>query len=129
MQDLLQNVIGSGTSCEQIVMIIDNTPCHLNLENVLHEIQEATLLCLAHCLPMLIPVECVWSVIKTQLEQKEANQLSELLAGDPQNILSKSEWKLRFVEKLIDESVIVITSSMCLNFVNHMQSLYGRASR
>ncbi|XP_014774298.1 uncharacterized protein LOC106872006 isoform X2 [Octopus bimaculoides] len=127
VRDLLQKVIGNGTSCEQIVMVIDNASCHSDLENVLSEFEGATLLRLAPYSPMLNPFESVWSVIKTQLKQKEANQLSEMTAGDPQNVLSKSERKLRFVERLIDESVTVITPSMCLNFVNHTQLLFGRA--
>ncbi|XP_036357329.1 uncharacterized protein LOC115209547 isoform X1 [Octopus sinensis] len=81
VRDLLQNVIGNGTSCEQIVMVTDNAPCYSDLENVLSEFQGATLLRLAPYSPMLNPVEGVWSVIKTQLKQKEANQLSELIAG------------------------------------------------
>ena len=78
---------------------------------------------------MLNPIEGAWQAIKAQFKQKESAQLSEFLAGDPQNILSKSEWKLQFLERLIDESVSVVTPRMCLSFVNHVQRFFGQAIR
>ena len=76
---------------------------------------------------MLNAIEGIWGVIKSELKQKEAERLDEILAGDPENVLSKTEWRLLFAERLIDESIEKVTPTMCMGFICHTHSFYRKA--
>ena len=127
LAEVLQQMVANGTPAEQIVLVMDNAPCHSKAESVFENFEGAQLLRLAPYSPMLNAIEGVWSVVKSDLKQKEAERLQELLAGDPANLLSKTEWRLQFVESLIDESIQKITPRMCMQFVNHTQSFFSKA--
>ena len=65
-------------------------------------------------------------MIKTQLKQKEAASLQQLLIANHSG-LTQTEWRLRYVEGLIDEARHSLTPIMCMQFVNHTQKFFADA--
>jgi transposase len=121
-------MMGQGISAGNMVIVLDNAPCHSKAEVVMAEYPGASLLRLAPYSPMLNPIESAWSAIKSQMKRKEAESINELLAGNLNNNgLTQTEWRLRYVESLIDEARNTVTPLMCMKFVNHTQTYYADA--
>jgi transposase len=128
LRELLQSIVAQGIQSHNIAIVIDNAPCHSRAEEAVAEFPGAELLRLAPYSPMLNPIESAWGVMKAVLKQKEAAQLPHLLAGPPANSgLTKTEWRLRFVEGIIDEVRQSVTPLMCMHFVNHTQAFFADA--
>jgi transposase len=115
-----------GIPLNNIVLVIDNAPCHSKAENITLDYPEVVILRLAPYSPMLNPIEMAWSTMKAAIKQKEAASL-EHLTPPPNCGLSQTEWRLRIVEKFIDESLETVTPIKCMRFVNHVQKFFPDA--
>ncbi|XP_047135639.1 uncharacterized protein LOC124812732 isoform X2 [Hydra vulgaris] len=124
LKQLLQGIVAQGIPSTNIVVVIDNAPCHARANEAVMEFQGATILRLAPYSPILNPIEAAWSVIKSELKKREAATIQQVIAGN-HNGLIQSEWRLQYVEDLIDEARLKITPLMCLQFVNHVQTFYA----
>lgn len=126
LNDLLQSLLAQGIQSNNVVIVMDNAPCHARAEQVIGNYPGASILRLAPYSPMLNPIESAWSDIKAQLKDKEAASLAEVLAGN-NNGLTQTEFRLRFVERLIDEARQAVTTMKCMRFVNHTQTFFADA--
>jgi transposase len=56
---------------DEVVLVLDNAPCHTHVEEVFREseFECATLLCLGPYLPMLNPIENVFSTYKSAVKR------------------------------------------------------------
>jgi transposase len=127
LREVLQASVDLGVITSNIILVCDNAPCHSRAEQVIGEFQGACLIRLAPYSPMMNPVEMAWSVIKSCIREKEAATLNEALTGHLQAGLSKTEFRLQYVEHLIDEARGLITPMKCLQFVNHCHAHFGDA--
>ena len=50
-----------------------------------------------------------------------------MLNGHVNSGLTQTEWRLRYIERLIDEGQQRITPIMCMQFCNHVQSFFASA--
>ncbi|MEL7309573.1 MAG: transposase [Pseudomonadota bacterium] len=60
MRNLLQKVVDGGTLARNIVVVIDNAPCHSGIESVFAEFPGSQVLRLAPYSPMLNSIEGCW---------------------------------------------------------------------
>ena len=109
-----------GIGANNIVVVMDNAPCHSKAEEIIRKFEGAVLLKLA---PNAI--ESVWNTVKSHLKKREAESLSKLLTGSAKPGITQQEFPLRFIEKIIDESKMCVTSMMCINFCNHVSKFFS----
>ena len=76
---------------------------------------------------MLNAIESCWSILKNELKQQLQNRYNELIAGDVAGALTQGEFRLRFLETLVDNAMPLITPNSCMQFYNHVQRLFARA--
>ena len=112
-----------------VVLVIDNAPCHSNIEEILEEeeFREHKILRLAPYSPILNPIENVWSVIKAFVKRNLAIRMPQILQNEAQSGLSKSEFRLRELERKIRESIPEITPTVCASFAARILRLLPRA--
>ncbi len=112
-----------------IVIICDNAPCHSRLESVMEEpvYNDVELLRLSPYSPMLNPIESIWSSVKASIKTTLAENQAEMLNGDPQNQLSATEFRMRFMERAVDNAMQQVTPNQCMRCMNHVQTFYARA--
>ena len=65
--DLLHQWVQTGNRLEELVVVVDNAPCHSRIENVFVDVP-AKLLRLGPYSPMLNPIENIWSKVKTYVK-------------------------------------------------------------
>ncbi|CAH8558946.1 unnamed protein product [Dicrocoelium dendriticum] len=113
---------------ERCILICDNAPCHTHLEHVFLEepYRSGRLLRLAPYSPALNPIEGIWSIIKAHVKQAMKGRYSEMLLGDPEGIMNKSEWRIRFLEHAVSEARALVTQQHCKQMVQHVSKNYGR---
>lgn len=114
-----------GIHNNSLVIVIDNAPCHSKAEDVIREYTGATLLRLAPYSPILNPIEAAWNSVKAHIKKREAEELQSLLNAHINSGLTQTEYRLRFVENLIDEGRNLITPIMSINFFSHVQRFYA----
>ncbi|CAI2737197.1 unnamed protein product, partial [Dicrocoelium dendriticum] len=102
---------------ERCLLICDNAPCHTDLENLFQEEQyrSGRLLRLSPYSPALNPIEGIWSIIKSYVKQAMRTRYGEMLRGDPDCVLSQSEWRIRFLEQVVSEARSRVTPRHCEN--------------
>jgi hypothetical protein len=126
--ELITGLTQQGIPSHNIVIVMDNAPCHSRAELVAEQFPGVSILRLGPYSPMLNPIKMAWSVMKTFLKQREAATLPQLLAANHNAIgLTQTEWRLRYVENLIDEAKNVVTPMKCIQFVNHSQIFFADA--
>ena len=66
----------------RVVMVVDNAPCHSNIEEVFSEEEflGCEVLRLGPFCPMFNPIEQVWSLIKAYIKQELAAKIVSILA-------------------------------------------------
>ena len=66
-----------------VVMVVDNAPCHSNIEEVFSEEEflGCEVLRLGPYCPMFNPIEQVWSLIKAYVKQELAAKIVRILAA------------------------------------------------
>ncbi len=67
-----------------MILVIDNAPCHSQVELVLaeNEFKEHKILRLAPYSPMLNPIESVWAYIKAEVKISLAEKIDNILIGE-----------------------------------------------
>ena len=105
-------------------MVVDNVPCHSNIEEVFSE--EEFLGCegLGPYNPMFNPIEQVWSLIKGYVKQELAAKIVSILAMERRDGLSITitEQRARALTSLIEEELGRVTPEVCNRFIAGIQS-------
>ena len=119
-------MVGSGILLQNIVIVCDNAPCHANIEALLleREFELARILRLGPYSLQINPIEAVWSFFKEKFKSLHAERKDNMMAGAGRNDLTQTEFKLRYVENLIDDTMPTVTRNKCLACINHVQNLY-----
>jgi hypothetical protein len=106
-----------------IGIVCDNAPVHSNIEAVLQEDEfiGVLLLRLAPYSTPLNPIEECWSVFKCELQKLNMNGLQNLLNNPTPEGFPQTEYRLCYLERLIDESISKITHNLCMKTSNHVQ--------
>ena len=98
-------------------MVIDNAPDHCQMEVVLgeEEFEHHQLVRLAPYSPMLNPIEMVWSVFKSFVKRKLAENREELLEREGEETLKakQSRYLQRFMTEYEDEIKDEVLERLC----------------
>lgn len=121
---LVNYFLDLGENPRNLVIVMDNAPCHSRAEEIVQTFPELTILRLSPYSPMLNPIESAWSSIKANIKELHRNRINDLFNGDPNNQIRQYEWRLRHLETIIDESWNVVTPLMCMRFINHCSTFY-----
>jgi len=118
-----------GHPPQNIVVVLDNASVHSQVERILTEPQYAgaTHLRLAPYSSVLNPIEHIWSSVKTHIRGFMREHFQELLAGDPNGILTCTEFRLRHLEIAADQAMAQLTPAMCKNAYRHVHQRYPEA--
>lgn len=119
VETLMQRWQDTGNRLEDLVIVIDNAPCHSRVEAVLDR-TPATLLRLAPYSPMLNPVETIWSKVKAYVK---ANL--RIPQVQPPGV---GEQRLIYLENVIDEAKTTIVGGDCARAVQHTTTFHPAAS-
>ena len=107
-----------------VVMVVDNAPCHSNIEEVFSE--EEFLGCevfrLGPYSSMFNPIEQIWSLIKAYVKQELAAKIVSILAMERRDDLSITEQRARALTSLIEEELGRVTPEICNGFIAGIQS-------
>ena len=100
-------------------MVVDNAPCHSNIEEVFSEEEflGCEVLRLGPYSPMFNPIEQLWSLIKAYVKQELAAKIVSILAMERRDGLSITEKKT-----LIEEKLGRVTPEVCNRFIAGIQS-------
>jgi len=84
----------------------------------------ATLLRLGPYSAPINPIEAVWSFMKAKLKELHSERMNMLnnvdkLPGDTQ-----IQYRLKYLEKLINDSIIQVAPLNCINCCNHVKQHY-----
>ena len=103
-------------------MVVDNAPCHSNIEEVFSEEEflGCEVLRLGPYSPMFNPIEQVWSLIKAYIKQGLAAKIVSILAR--RDGMSITEQRARALTSLIEEELGTVTSEVCNRFIAGIQS-------
>ena len=110
----------------RVVIICDNAPCHNGLEELFqkNENENFGLLRLGPYSPALNPIEGIWSVLKSVIKKKMRDGYTKMLQGHLGQPMSKTKWRIRFLEKIAQESQSVITPGHCSQMVTYVRQRY-----
>ena len=107
-----------------VVIVCDNAPIHADLETLLdEEFHGAELLRLAPYSAPLNPIEECWSVVKSEIKKLLNVTLQDVLQPAPQG-MTQTEYRLKHLETIIDESMPKISPTLCMKTCNHVQRHY-----
>ena len=103
-----------------VVMVVDNAPCHSNIEEVFSEEEflGCEVLRLGPCSQMFNPIEQVWSLIKAYVKHELAAKIVSILAMERRDGLSIT----RALTSLIEEELGRVTPEVCNRFIAGIQS-------
>ena len=106
-----------------VVMVVDNVPCHSNIEEVFSEEEflGCEVLRLGPYSPMFNPIEQVWSLIKAYVKQELAAKIVSILAMKRRG-LSITEQRARALTSLIEEEFGRVKPEVCNRFKAGIQS-------
>ena len=116
-----------GVLLNNLTLVIDNAPVHSHAEDIFaeEEFRGAHLLRLSPYSSPLNPIEIIWSIWKTAMKSRLSDTFTELMRGPANNLnLTQNEYRLRYLEDIIDNTVHVITPAACLRSYNHIQRHY-----
>ena len=110
-----------------IVVVCDNAPVHCALESVFEEeeFEGAALLRAAPYSAPINPIEECWSTLKAAMKREMASKREEMLSSSHEGV-TQTEYRLQFLEKIIDDNMAVITPMLCLSTYNHVQKHFPR---
>ena len=99
-------------------MVVDNAPCHSNIEEFFseEEFPGCEVLRLGPYSPMFNPIEQVWSLIKAYIKQELAAKIVSILAMERRDGLSITE-QARALTSLIEEELGRVTPEVCNRFI------------
>jgi len=123
---LIQTLIGNGKLPENIIIVCDNAPCHSNIEAVLQlpDYRLVRILRLGPYSPQINPIEAVWSFTKEKYRALHAERKQAMMNEVGRNDLTLTEYRVRYVENIIDDMMIAVTRQKCVACFNHVQRLY-----
>jgi transposase len=129
LRQCLRACVEEGLTMQDVVIVVDNAPAHCEAELLCQEGEffGITVLRLAPYSPMLNAIESVWSKVKCHINQKLQDDFEELIAGDPHGILTQAEFRLRHLERQMDDAMHLVTPGTCLRACNHVQQFYAAA--
>ena len=105
-------------------MVIDNAPCHSNIEEVFSEEEflGCEVLRLGPYRPMFNPIEQVWSLIKAYIKQELAAKIVRILAMERRDCFSVTEQRAIALTSLIEEELGRVTPEVSNRFIAGIQS-------
>ena len=108
---------------EELVLVCDNAPCHVGLEEVLEEAEfrGARLLRLGPYSAPLNPIEEVWSALKAEMKRRLTSTMADLLLQPTSWDITQVERRMQHLESVIDAAIPTVTPMLCLNTCNHVQ--------
>ena len=111
---------------QPVVMVVDNAPCHNQIESVFEEseFEGNVLLRLGPYSPMLNPIESAWSKIKATAKRLLADQINSILDYNGENG-SITEHRLQRLEEIIRNSLLDLTREDILQFIAGVQRFYA----
>lgn len=118
VQSLIEEWTQSGNQLADLVIVVDNAPCHSRLEQVFQGIP-ATLLRLAPYSPMLNPIETIWSKVKSHVK---ANLLVPSVQAP-----GVTEQRIQYLMNVIDGAKGSIQAVDCARAVQHSTALHPAA--
>ena len=106
-----------------IVLVIDNAPCHSNIEAELlkEDLADCKVLRLGRYSPMFNPIENIWSVMKSQVKCNLASELNAILSSTNREVTIK-EQRIRVLERLMLSAVDLVTPALCNSSIASTQS-------
>ena len=102
-----------------VVMVVDNAPCHSNIEEVFSEEEflGCEVLRLGPYSPMFNTIEQVWSLIKAYVKKELAAKIVSILAMERRDGLSITEQRAGALTSLIEEESGRVTPEVCNRFI------------
>ena len=125
LRELLRELQSDGYTNDALVIISDNAPCHSRFEEVFQESEFTgiTYLRMSPYSPALNPIEYAWNSIKAVIKA-EMSSMDISDATSQRGALTVSEFRLRFVERSIDNAFQKINMLSCISYFNHVQKFY-----
>ena len=127
-QEWLRNVLRRVEEpLANVVVVCDNAPVHSELELVSleEEFEGVTVLRLAPYSAPLNPIEECWSVLKSHAKERLAATMMDMLNATPPAGMTQVEFRLQFLENIIDNQIGKITPIVCSRSINHVQKHYS----
>lgn len=108
---------------QNIVVVCDNAPVHVDLERVVAEEEffGVELVRLGPYSASLNPIEECWSTMKRDLSNTFVTMMNTAPVG-----MSQTEYRMQYLERCIDNAVLTITSALCLKTHNHVQKHFAK---
>lgn len=100
---------------ESSSLLCDNAPCHTDLERIFQSIltSQDAVLRLAHYSPQLNLSKGIWNIIKAYVKQVMRQRYAEMLRGDLDGVLRKTEWRMQLLEQIVAEARACVTPHHC----------------
>lgn len=101
-----------------VVLVLDNAPCHRNVEAVFaeEEFRNHRLLRLSP----YSPIELAWPSFKATVKQRLSVQLPHILTNEDRGNLTQTEYRLRQLENILAETLHTINVNNCARYVAHV---------
>ncbi|KAE8882933.1 hypothetical protein PF005_g25479 [Phytophthora fragariae] len=120
--------IATSTSLDNVVIVVDNAPCHTDVEDVFDEAEfaEAKLLRLGPYSPMFNPIENCFSAFKSMVKRFLARHRQAILQVPPHRTIRdhRQEYLMLAADLLVREA---ITPQICYNCALHTIKFHAKA--
>lgn len=112
---------------QNIVVVCDNAPVHVDLERVVaeEEFLGVEIVRLGPYSAPLNPIEECWSTMKAAMKRDLSNTFVTMMNTAPVG-MSQTEYRMLYLERCIDNAVLTITSELCLKTLNHVQKHFAK---
>ncbi|RHY18143.1 hypothetical protein DYB32_010431 [Aphanomyces invadans] len=120
----LLRVLVQYLSLDDVVVVLDNAPCHSGVEDefVATEFGKPTVLRLGPYSPMLNPFENVFSAFKSDVKRSLRQRRQELLTIPPNTTIKAHRG--RILEEASQDALQVVTPSLCAKCFLHTRKFY-----
>uniref|UniRef100_A0A0K0EC41 DDE_3 domain-containing protein n=1 Tax=Strongyloides stercoralis TaxID=6248 RepID=A0A0K0EC41_STRER len=123
--DFVRQCLRSARNMYQsnVVLIIDNAPCHASIEEVFleKEFEGHRLLRLAPYSPMLNAIEYVWSSLKADVKKELAEQMPSILLGEDNSNMTQTQYRMQRLEQVLVDKIKNITVDKCVKYIANIQ--------
>lgn len=112
---------------QNIVVVCDNAPVHVDLERVVaeEEFLGVEIVRLGPYSAPLNPIEECWSTMKAAMKRDLSNTFVTMMNTAPVG-MSQTEYRMQYLERCIDNAVLTITCELCLKTLNHVQKHFAK---
>ena len=122
MAEFFTSLAEAGQNLKNVVLVVDNAPVHSDIERVACK---AMILRLALYSVPLNPIKSAWSQIKSQIKQTFAENFPKMILEEDREIgENQTTYRLRVLEKHIDDALTVVTPMNAIRYVNHVMKHY-----